>query len=395
VSGSQRGYERALELHRSGQFAEAAALYREVLDGEPAHFGALHLLGVIEGQGGRFAEAVALIEQAIAIDACVAAAHANLGNAQHGLGSFDKALTSYQRALELQPTHRAALIGQGKTCWSLGRLIEALASYEAALTVEPDCRESLMSRGEILLALGRRSEGVASLRRAAACSADPEPIQFVLASMGKEAVPDMAPAGYVKDLFDKYADRFDAELLHILRYRAPELLAQLILRHVPSAPLDVLDLGCGTGLCGPLMRPIARRLTGVDLSANMLAQARARDLYSELECVELTEYLARPKAEFDLVVAADVLIYLGGLAPVFAGVQRALRPGGRFAFSVEAGDQQDFELAETRRYRHSKPYLERLAAAHGFDVVVIENGVLRRESSSDVNGYLALMHLAA
>jgi predicted TPR repeat methyltransferase len=136
-------------------------------------------------------------------------------------------------------------------------------------------------------------------------------------------------------------------------------------------------------------------MTGVDLSAHMLAQARDRDVYSELECIELTEYLARCHTEFDLVVAADVLIYLGDLTPVFLGVQRALRPGGRFAFSVEASEQLDYELAETRRYRHSRPYLERLSAGFGLTVDVIENGVLRREAGSDVNGYLVLLHAAA
>jgi predicted TPR repeat methyltransferase len=126
----------------------------------------------------------------------------------------------------------------------------------------------------------------------------------------------------------------------------------------------------------------------------MLAQARDPGVYSELECIDLTDYLARCDAEFDLVVAADVFIYLGDLAPVFDGAQRALRAGGRFAFSVEAGEEQEFALAATRRYRHSRPYLERLAAEYGFDVDAIEKGVLRREAGRNVNGHMALLRLA-
>jgi len=386
-------YERALALHRSGHLDDAAALYREVLAREPSHFGSLHLLGVIAGQCSRYAEAVALIEQAIRVDPNVAAAHANIGNAQLALGFFDKAVTSYQRALALQPAHRQALMGQGKALWSLGQLTDALASYDAALEIEPDCGESLMNRGDILLVIGRKADGVASLRRAVACGADAERIRFVLASMGAETVPDKAPAGYLTDLFDNYANRFEAELVEILRYRTPELLEQLVLRDSPRAPLDILDLGCGTGLCGTLMRPMARRLTGVDLSANMLAHARERAVYSDLECLELTDYLERCDAEFDLVISADVFIYLGDLAPVFTGVRRALRPGGRFAFSVEAGDPQEWELAATRRYRHSRPYLERLAAAHGFVVEAMEKDVLRREAGDPVDGHLALLRV--
>ena len=399
-------YERGLGLHRSGDLDGAAACYRAVLASEPTHFGALHLLGVIEGQRGRYAEAAALIEQAIDVDAHVAAAHANLGHARQALGDLLEALISYQRALALQPTHRIALMGKARTCRLLGRLTDALSGYEAALDLEPDCTESLMNRGDILLALERTADGVASLRRAAACGADAERIAFVLGAIGEDVVPPVAPPGYLKDLFDGYADRFDAELVEGLNYRVPQLLATLVTRNSSRAAIDILDLGCGTGLCGPQLQPVARRLTGVDLSPGMLEKARARDVYTELACMELTDYLAsRGGEEFDLVVAGDVLIYFGDLAPVFAGVRRALRSGGLFAFSVEAAEGPEWELPATRRYRHAQSYLERLAVEHRFEVVVIERAVVRSEVSkgiwrkperplgegTDVHGYLALL----
>ena len=394
MHGVAATYERALTLHRGGQLDEAAALYDEVLAGEPGHFGALHLLGVVQGQRGRYAEALDLIERAIRVDSTVAAAHAHLGNAQHALGLFADAVTSYDRALALTPRYRLALMGRGKALWSLHRLTDALASYEAALDIEPECSESLMNRGDILLAIGRRSEGEASLRRAEACGADSQRIRFVLASVGREPIPNMAPTGYLRDLFDDYADRFDGELIGLLRYRVPELLAERVRRDSPPGGIDILDLGCGTGLCGLELKSVARRLTGIDVSPNMLAKARERDVYTELECVELTDYLAKRAAEFDLVVASDVLIYLGDLAPVFAGVRQILRAGGRFVFSVEAADQSDFELGTTRRYRHSKRYLDRLAADHGFKIDSLESHVLRFEAGSAVNGHLVQLRLA-
>ena len=153
------GYKRALALHRSGDLDEASACYRAVLASEPAHSGALHLLGVIEGQRGRYAEAVALIEQAIGVDANIAA-HANLGHARQALGDLVDALLSYQRALALQPTHRIALMGKGRTCRLLGRLTDALSAYEAALDLDPDCHESLMIQ---------RQSGATDPRRRALC----------------------------------------------------------------------------------------------------------------------------------------------------------------------------------------------------------------------------------
>ena len=389
--GLEPRYQRATALHRGGHLDEAASLYREILSAEPGHVGALHLLGVVEAQRGHYVEASTLIEQAISIDAGMAAAHANLGNVWIALGSLGKALASYDRALTLQPDDRQSLMGTGKAYRLLGQYTDALDAYDAALRVNPTCSESLMCRGDILLEMGRTADGVASLRRAVDCGADAEAIGFVLASIGMGSSPSQAPAGYLRDLFDGYADRFDAALVDGLSYRTPELLTQLVLREPPRSLLDVLDLGCGTGLCGPLLRPLARRLIGIDLSPAMIAKSRERGVYDELECAELTEFLSQRHADLDLIVAADVLVYVGDLAPVFSGVRRALRSGGRFVFSVEAGGEQDVELATTRRYRHSRPYLERVAADSGFDVCRIETGILRTNDGSDVEGLLALL----
>ena len=394
----EQRYAHAVALHRSGHLDEAAGIYREVLAGEPAHVGALHLLGVVDAQRERYENAASLIEQAIAIDPGLAAAHANLGNVWIALGFLGKALESYDRALALQPDDTQSLMGTGKAYRLLGQLTDALDNYDAALRLDPTCGESLMCRGDILLTIGRTDEGVASLRRAVECGADADAIGFVLASIGESSVgsvsspPRQAPTRYIRELFDDFADSFDTVLVERLSYRTPELLTHMILREPRPDAGDVLDLGCGTGLCGPLLRPIARRLIGVDLSPGMIAKSRARGVYDELECAELTEYVARRRDDVDLIVAADVLVYVGDLAPVFSAVRRALRHDGRFAFSVEAGDDDaDFELARTRRYRHSRGYIERLAAESGFAVRSLESSVLRTNDGSDVKGFLALL----
>ncbi|HMC15548.1 MAG TPA: tetratricopeptide repeat protein, partial [Albitalea sp.] len=318
---SQQHYDGALALHRSGRLDEANAAYRALLADEPANAGVLHLLGVVEGQCGRYTQAVQLIEEALRHAPQLAAAHANLGNAQHALARYDDARASYQEALRLQPGHRAALLGHGKACWSLGWLSAALDSFDAVLASEPDLAEALLNRGDLLLALGRRDEAVASLHRAVACGADAQHIAYLLASLGIEPVPGVAPQDYVRELFDGYAERFDMALVDKLGYRTPQRIAERVLRDAPAAhSLDVLDLGCGTGLCGPLLRPLARRLVGVDLSDSMLAKARERSIYDELACGEIVAWLAGQGAEYDLVIAADVFVYIGDLALVFAAV---------------------------------------------------------------------------
>jgi predicted TPR repeat methyltransferase len=167
----------------------------------------------------------------------------------------------------------------------------------------------------------------------------------------------------------------------------------MIQRFVHANALDILDLGCGTGLMGEALRPLKRTLIGVDLSAEMLEKARARGIYDRLSRGDLIELLEQQEPAFDLVVAADVFNYLGDLSRVFAGVQTALRTGGLFCFSVEAAEQGDFALRPTSRYVHSADYLRRLAERHQFIVEAIEPQVLRRDLGADVAGHLVVMRL--
>jgi predicted TPR repeat methyltransferase len=213
----------------------------------------------------------------------------------------------------------------------------------------------------------------------------------MLASLGAEAAPVTAPKDYVIGLFDQYADHFDEDLINKLKYKTPNLLLGAMNGIVPSGNLDILDLGCGTGLVGSLLRPIARTLTGVDMSSNMLRIARQRQIYDNLVCSELIEFLQAHAKTFDLAVASDVFIYIGDLSKVFQGVRGALREGGFFCFSVEAGEGQDFVLRATRRYAHSRPYLRKLAEEHGFVFERLESDVIRQQNGIDVVGDLAIL----
>jgi predicted TPR repeat methyltransferase len=195
----------------------------------------------------------------------------------------------------------------------------------------------------------------------------------------------------VIDLYDRYADQYDQHVAGALKYRTPELLLDAIGRFVQSSNLDILDLGCGTGLFGALLRKRARTLTGVDLSPNMLKIARRRQVYDDLICDELVDFLSTRSERFDLAVAADVFVYIGDLSEVFQAVQCRLRPGGLFCFSVEAGDDEDFALGTNLRYAHSAAYLRKLAKDHVFALEAIESSVIRHDKGAQVLGHLAVL----
>jgi len=262
------------------------------------------------------------------------------------------------------------------------------------VAIEPDLIEGWLGRGRTLQGLNRLAEAIVAYRQAGEKGCDAELIQCTLASLGAEPVPDSAPSGLVIDLYDRYADQYDQHVIGVLKYRTPDLLLDALGRFVPSSGLDILDLGCGTGLLGARVRSRARTLTGVDISPNMLKLAQRREIYDNLFCSELTEFLRTQAGNFDLAAAADVFGYIGNLSEVFQGVRRALRPGGFFCFSVEAGDEQDFVLKTSLRYGHSVAYVRKLAEDHGFVLQTSEPRVLRQDEGVDVGGHIVIMRTA-
>jgi predicted TPR repeat methyltransferase len=384
---------RAIELHQQGHLMEAESLYRRILTAMPMHFDSLHLLGVIKAQQNEFAAALPFFEQAVRVNPASASAFNNFGNVLHALGRYDQALASYDRSLALRADNAKALMHRGNTLRKLQRPDEALASYDRALRLRPDYAEALIHRGGALTEMGRYDEAVAAYRQALASGGDAPRIIYSLACLGAEAVPKASPMEYVKGLFDQYADAFDEHLVEALEYKTPTFLVDALRALMPpdTGSLDVVDLGCGTGLCGPLLRPLARTLVGVDLSPKMLAKAGERGGYDELVCAEVAAYLAGQPQRFDVGVAADVFVYIGDLSEVFTGMRKVLRPGGWFGFSVEAGDGTDFILRPSHRFAHSLDYLRRLAASEGFMIRSLESRVLRKNRGTDVPGHLVIM----
>ncbi len=270
----------------------------------------------------------------------------------------------------------------------------ALSLADEALELASGWDAAHFLKGEILEGLGRAAEAADCFTRYLALAGeDRMGAEVRLALLGRAPVPDVLPATYVEALFDDYAGRFDRALLTGLDYRAPMLLRDLVDRHYPDdgTLLRLLDLGCGTGLGGEAFRDRAGWIRGVDLSASMLAEARRKGIYDDLAQDDVLASSPVAMAPVDLVLAADVLVYIGDLAPVFAAVRPAMKPGGLFAFSVQAGRGDDFELKRECRYGHNPGYIARLAEMSGFEILAIEDAVCRREAGQDVPGALVLL----
>ncbi|MEI9932691.1 MAG: methyltransferase domain-containing protein [Rhizomicrobium sp.] len=201
-------------------------------------------------------------------------------------------------------------------------------------------------------------------------------------------------AGYVRHLFDQFAIDYDERMIRQLGYAAPRILralADMVMAGRDS--LSILDLGCGTGLTGVAFEDVAYRLDGIDLSPAMTEKARARNLYDALTVADIETALRDSGAPYDLIVAADTLVYLGDLATVFGGAHRRLKPDGFFLFTVESKDGESFELGPKRRWRHSDAYLRDVAEKAGFDVAGFLTCAPRHEANVPVAGFAVALSL--
>ncbi len=347
---------RATELSAAGREAEAAALFRRILETQPQHLAAAQALAAIVESGRVPGDAAAARSTAQKIEAEAAY---NVGKTALDHGRFDVALRCYRKTVELDPEHEDAIWGLAQASHANGDREEAIAWYRRYLARNPD---------------------------------DPETLHMI-AALGGAPAPARASDAYVREVFDNFADEFDSQLLEHLDYRAPALLAALYRDSAPvrATGLDVLDAGCGTGLAGVEFRPFARTLAGVDLSARMLDRARARGIYDDLAEADLASYFRAHRAGFDLIVAADVLCYIGDLDDVFAAAADALRPGGRFVLSVEAGDAPGYALSGSGRYVHAPAYVRETAAAAGLREILSRTDRLRTEYGAPVTGYLCVL----
>jgi predicted TPR repeat methyltransferase len=262
-----------------------------------------------------------------------------------------------------------------------------------ALELVPTWAEGRFALAEALADANRKDDAIAAYRAYLARDpADSLGAAIRLGLLGATPTPAVMPDAYVRRLFDEYAPRFDKSLVEGLAYRAPDALRSAVDGLAPRRMFAaMLDLGCGTGLAGVAFRPVATRLDGVDLSARMVAEAERKGIYDHLAVGDMIAHLAQAPAPFDLIVAADVLVYLGALDAVFGAVRSKITADGVFAFTVQRAETGDFALGREHRYSHSRAYVAACAARAGFKIAALDDGVFRKEKGLPVPGLLAIL----
>lgn len=276
---------------------------------------------------------------------------------------------------------------------AVGDAAGAVDLLEQTLELAPRYAPAWFALGQAREALGERAGAIAAFREARACDPDDRlGAGLHLARLGAEG--GAVPTAYVQTLYDAYASRFEQSLVDRLGYRAPDLLQRAVTTLRPAARFQsMLDLGCGTGLAGVAFHPLCDSVTGVDLSPAMLAKARAKGVYARLVAADVTLFLADEAAagaRYDLIVAADVLIYIDALAPLLQAMAHVLAPGGLVAFDVETHDSVGSLLRDTLRYAHGADVVRTALADAGLTLLSLDSAVSRHEKGVPVPGLVAV-----
>lgn len=375
-----------------GRLDDAEAAFRAVLVMSPGHDEALFGLGLNLMIARRFQEAVEPLARAAEAPGAEPVRRQCLAHVLFLTGAFSRAAETFAAADLGEPLPDGA-----RLTWARAAAYAALDKTPAEAALELYARvagplaedlETVAREGFSILVAFQRLEAARALGAWLEARNPTDVIRAHELRVLADPDIDRAPPAYVEALFDDFAERFDRQLVDMLNYQAPQLLSDLVSRQRGQFE-RVLDLGCGTGLAAPHLRPFGGRLTGVDLSTAMLAKAAERGDYDALVHSEAVAFLEAHPESFDLIVAADVLIYFGDLTPVFAAAASAMAPSGLLAISTELGER-GWRLLPSARYAHGDNYIHKTASPW-FQVVERQEIPLRREATGVTTGCLYVL----
>ena len=419
----------ALRLHREKAYEGAEALYRRIIEAAPELADAHHFLGVLCHESGRSVEGIASIRRAIELVPDFPGFYNNLGNIHMQCGQlaeatacygraiqlapddadlhnnhgallkaekrFEEAAASFQRAMALDPGNVRAYNNMGLLHAAQGQMAEAIRYYCESISRIPGHPEAHKLLGLTYYSLGRHEEAAEVFRQWVEAAPEHPVARHMYAACSGRCVPERAADDYVEYTFDRFASSFEEQLNLKLSYQAPQLCASALARQAGARRgLDLLDAGCGTGLCGPLVAPLCGRLVGVDLSGGMLDLAATKGVYTELVKAELTEFLLGQGGGWDVIMSADTLCYFGDLRRVVAAAAGALKADGLLVFTVEQADDgatpDGFRINPHGRYSHTRGHVEEVIRAAGLALLEAGEDSLRTEGGKPVQGLVVV-----
>lgn len=442
-------FNHALALINLQAYDEAKKNLKLALDLQPKHASAWCQLAQLEQQDNSILEAIKCYQKSLRLDRNNIIAQHNLGCLLLAKHKYKNAIHHFKKALLLDPLHQEAFYNLGiafiqqheyenalkyflrlaqitkkqdpDVLYNLGvvynalqRQKEALYYFEEVIKLNPQHFASYMNLGVLYLKVENYTQAENYYTEALKLEPTNQEIIYTLDAIRQNQQHSIAPKEYVSNLFDSYANYYDKHLEH-LSYQAPQLIINTLKElnlYASSRILNVLDLGCGTGLCGEKLISIAKRLVGVDISKQMLEIAKHKKLYHELHNANLEDFLetylnnqSQHNTQdtnydgFDLIVAGDTLPYIGDLTKVFSICSKTLqtKPDSCLVFTLEkyvplsSYANQDYFLQRTLRFAHNEKYIEKLAQEHNLMIYSKKNVTIRKQHNVNVPSLLYVL----
>jgi predicted TPR repeat methyltransferase len=361
-----RFYSGVLALE-ANQLDDAKEAFQHVINDDNNHVQALTNLGVIALKKDEGQIAIDYFSKALVLDNHHVEARNNLAATFMHHDRFENALMHYDVLLKESPKNCEYLYNMGVAQMALGHLTEAISHFEDLLTLDENHFAALNNLAAIYISKDERSKAESLLRRAVAANPNDKTSEHMLNALTGNLQKGETCPEYAANLFNNYALNYDEHLQKHLHYALPNhivrVLSELNIQHVNFT----LDLGCGTGLTGQVLRDISQHLEGVDIAKKMIMQAQVKGIYDRLVTSEALDFLRHSTHQYGLIVAADVLPYFGALEELLMNVRDRLSPGGHFIFSAEISSVAPWQLQPNARFSHHPDYLQQLAIQYGFD----------------------------
>ena len=345
-----------------------------------------NMLGACHKNLGNLALASKFFEHAISLKPDYAEGHYNLGVTLKQDGQLITAVESYKKAIALLPDYADAHNNLGTALSALGQKEDAIKCYEKVIAINPNYAEAHYNLGSILKGLGKLEAAIKSFEAALIINPNYDEAKHILNGL-IGYTSKAPPRKYVEKLFNGFAEKFNDSLLNKLEYSLPFLVNEIILNLSAERKIfdKVIDLGCGTGISGKGLKALSGNLTGIDLSEKMIAKAKELNVYDSLIVGDIVEILSSSKGKYDLLIALDVLIYIGEVKALFKTVRSCCNINAFFIFSVETKVGDGYSLLKTARYSHSENYILN-SASEDFNLIESQEIKLRKENEGWILG---------
>lgn len=382
----------ALMAEKSGNINGAFDALKRCLTMAPAWGPGLLELALLHARQNQFPQAIEIAEKVAHQEPKNPLVLAGAVDIAHRAGNLEMAVRHLRRGLQLQPKDATLSRTLARDLGSMGQHDQAIAIWDALIAENPSDEQALLGRLQARIATGHPELGIADATKLLE-AAPQDAVYNYFSDLAHGKTPLHQPTELSQSLFDGFADMYDMRMVHGLKYQLPRQIAEKINALHPDKKLNILDLGCGTGLLGVFLGQIDGFLIGVDTSRKMIEQAARHGVYARFHTVNLLDALKEtPDAIYQVITALDVFIYAGDLTHAVPDAYRILTPGGYLMFSCEAASEigPDLVLQSSDRYAHKRSHVEALCKSAGFDAVEVEDTVLRLENKDPVNGFVVV-----